>query len=443
MSTERISYLPTDGLTYDPQDPKYWEEQALQKEVTRVFEVCHGCRMCFKYCDSFPALFKFIDENHDGDVNKVTKKETDQVMNSCFQCKLCEVQCPYTPRDKHEFQLDFPNLVHRYQAQKYRKEGAPLRDELLARPALAGRMARMSFGVANSMNRVSLHRWFLELTLGISKKKLLPDFANSTFEKWAEKAGWMKGPKVEAVLFQTCYVDHNEPQIGRDTISVLDKNQVKVGCEKGLQCCGMPAWEHGDLELLRKQAHHNIDKLSPFVESGSKVLAINPTCSMMMRKEYPHLVSPEYQEKAKALAEKVQDPSEFLWSIREEERFNTKTKRKEGVKLSYHAPCHLRAQNIGFKARDLMKKLLGIQPTLVAECCGHNGTYAMKKESFEASARIGERSFSGMKAPESEIWATDCPLAAIQFEQHAGVKPMHPMSVLADAYRAGEEKERI
>ena len=107
-----------------------------------------------------------------------------------------------------------------------------------------------------------------------------------------------------------------------------------------------------------------------------------------------------------------------------------------GGKVAYHAPCHLRAQAVGFKGRDLLRKIPGVQVAgTVMECCGHDGTYAMKVEGFEASARIGRNAFDGMKNAGGEVWATECPLAAIQFEQHAGVKPMHPMSILARAYR--------
>src|SRR5690606_33201356 len=111
MSQGPISYKPTAGLSYDPSEPVYWDRPALAQEVTRAFEICHGCRMCFKYCDAFPSLFELIDKRHDGDVTKITPAETAGVMDACFQCKLCEVQCPYTPRDGHEFQLDFPKLV--------------------------------------------------------------------------------------------------------------------------------------------------------------------------------------------------------------------------------------------------------------------------------------------------------------------------------------------
>jgi hypothetical protein len=66
-----ISYKPTAGLSYDPEEPKYWDEGALAGEIQRVFEICHGCRMCFKYCDSFPILFDLLDRKHEGDVRKI------------------------------------------------------------------------------------------------------------------------------------------------------------------------------------------------------------------------------------------------------------------------------------------------------------------------------------------------------------------------------------
>ncbi len=431
-----ISYAPTDGLSYDPAEVIYWDRQALNQEVERAFEICHGCRMCFKYCDSFPRLFKFIDERHDGDVRKLTGDETDEVMDACFQCKLCEVQCPYTPRDDHQFQLDFPKLVHRYVAERAKRRGVPLAARVLGNPDGAGRAARLSGGLANAANRVGLHRWFMQKLLGIHRQKLLPEFAARTFERWATNQGLIGDtPGGEVVLFQTCFVQHNEPEIGRDTVTVLQQNGVDVRCARGLECCGMPAWEHGDLDSLRAQARRNLDILSPFVDQGAKVVAINPTCSMMLRMEYPQLVAPADRPRAAQLAEAVMDPSEFLWSIRDQERFNTDFRSSPGSTVAYHAPCHLRAQAIGFKGRDLLRKIPGTQPRITMECCGHNGTYAMRTDGFQPSQRIGAKAFDGLQAADAEVWATDCPLAALQFAQHAGRKPLHPMSVLARAYR--------
>jgi Fe-S oxidoreductase len=400
--------------------------------------------MCFKYCDTFSGLFRLLDdERHNGEVRKIDPLETDRLMRACFQCKLCEVQCPYTPRDKHEFQLDFPALVHRYKAVRNKDKGGKMRDKVLGNPDGAGAMARLSLGMANVLNKVGVHRWFMEQTLGIHRDKLLPDFASETFEAWARGKGYMAdAPKAEVVLFQTCFVQHNEPQVGKDTLEVFEKNGVDVKCVAGLVCCGMPAWESGDLDGLRAQAHTNLDLLMPLVENGALVVAINPTCSMMMRREWPHLLEGEDRARAEKLSEAIRDPGEYLWSIRNEERFNTDFKSAPD-KVAYHTPCHLRAQGVGFKGRDLMKKIPGVQPSMVMECCGHNGTFAMTTEGFEASIRIGQKAFDGMKGAEADVWASDCPLAALQFEQHAGKKPLHPMSVLARAYRADGFPKKI
>jgi len=428
--------MPTDGLCYDPEESKYWEEESLNQEIIRVFEVCNGCRMCFKYCDSFPSLFKFVDE-YEQDVKKLTQPQIQTVMNDCFQCKLCEVQCPYTPRDKHEYQLDFPKLVHRYNAVKNKKHGSRFRDRFLANVDFAGFMARMSLGTANLMNRVSVHRFFMETFLGIHRKKLLPNFSSRTFTSIVKKMGKIKPPSedIEAVIFQTCYVENNEPSIGLDTLEVLEKNQIRTACVSGLKCCGMPSWEHGDIDTLRKNARHNLDVLLPYVEKGAKILSINPTCGMVMRREYIELLETKDRADAEKIAGAVMDPGEFLWSIRDQERFNTEFKSTPGESVAYHAPCHLRAQAVGFKGRDLLRKIPGVTPKFILECCGHDGTYAMKKESFEKSAKAGKRAFEGMQNAETEVWSTECPLAAIQFKQHAGVKPMHPMSILARAYK--------
>jgi len=432
-----ISHQPSDGFCYDPSEPSYWSLAALQKEINRIFEICQGCRLCFKYCDTFTKLFALLDEKYDGDVRRITARETEQLLDSCFQCKLCDVQCPYAPRENHPYQLDFPKLVHRFRAIRTRRNKLPLRERLLTNPDLAGRLARASLGLANVGNRMKAQRWLMEKTLGIHRRKLLPDFAPESFEAWAVKTGRMAaGPGCEAVLFQTCFVQHNQPEIGRDTIAVMESNGVDVKCVRGLRCCGMPAWEKGNLAAVRSQAKQNLRILLPFVLQGAKVIAVNPTCSMMLRREYPSLVAPEDRAAAAKLAAAVMDPSEFLWSIRHEDRFNTQFMSTPGGTVSYHAPCHLRAQSIGFPSRDLLRKIPGVTLKMVQECCGHDGTYAMTVEGFEPSQRIGRKAFTAMSESGAELWATDCPLAGLQFHQHAGNRPLHPMSILARAYRA-------
>jgi len=432
----RGTYAPTDGLAYDPEDPVYWDEAALQRETARVFDVCAGCRMCFKYCDAFPRLFTLADTEHDGDARALTAPQTAAVFNDCFQCKQCEVNCPYSPRDAHPFAVDFPRLAHRHKAQQARQRGVTLRERVLANPDALGLAARLGGGLANRLNRNTAHRLLLEKTLGIHRDKQLPAFAPRTFEAWAAEAGLIaRAPGAEAVLFQSCYVDNNEPEIGRDTVDVLRAHGVEVRGVRGLGCCGMPAWECGDLPEMRRRARRNLDVLMPHVEAGSAVVVLGPTCGLMLRHEYPTLVGPADRDRARKLAAAVRDPAELIASTRGPGRPAPPAPvAPPPERVAYHLACHQRAQAIGFPARDLMRRAGVGQVVTVGECCGHDGSYAMKVESFEASCRIGRKAFDGLRAAEATTWVTDCPLAAIQIEQNAGTKPLHPMSLLARVY---------
>jgi Fe-S oxidoreductase len=104
--------------------------------------------------------------------------------------------------------------------------------------------------------------------------------------------------------------------------------------------------------------------------------------------------------------------------------------------VAYHVPCHLRAQNIGFRSRDLMRLIPGATIRMVEQCCGHDGTWAMRTDSYPLSLVTGKKAFEQMQAVEGKVMATDCPLAAIHFEQGIGQRPIHPIQVLARAYRA-------
>jgi ferredoxin len=106
-ATRVDSKEPPMTITYDPKHPKYLDEKDVRDELTRVYDLCHGCRLCFKFCTSFPTLFDFIDQHDDQDAGKLTVAQQDQVIDECFQCKLCYINCPYIP-GQSEWELDFP-----------------------------------------------------------------------------------------------------------------------------------------------------------------------------------------------------------------------------------------------------------------------------------------------------------------------------------------------
>jgi len=449
-----IKAEPTKGLSYDPGEDRYWDESALEGELERVFDICHGCRLCFNLCPSFPDLFAAVDRN-DGDVRKLNAADKEKVVDDCYQCKLCYIKCPYTPDDEHAFQLDFPRLMLRYTAQRAKRRGVGVRQKVLGNPMAVGRLAAPAAGLANTANKVRFHRAVMEKMLGIHRDKQLPEFYRETFEKWiARRRVPDFAVRDEVVLFHTCFVNFNNPQLGRDTVEVLERNRVRVYSPKQT-CCGMPALDGGDIDFARKQVRQNIEALRGEVARGRAVLAINPTCSYMLKKEYVELADRHLREDARRLAEATMDPSEYLFMRKRQGDFDLGFLSTPG-EVAYHVPCHLRAQNIGFRSRDMMKTIPGAKIRIVEGCCGHDGTWAMKKEHFAQSMRIGEAVFEQMRCPQSTVaagarvgesesaahgreacqTATDCPLAAIHIEQGTGRRPLHPLQILARAYRA-------
>lgn len=440
-TNEPIRYAPTDGLTYNPNEPKYWDKEALDKELFRAFDLCNGCRLCFRFCQSFPILFEAVDTH--GDVRQIPKAKTHEIIDTCFQCKLCYVNCPYTEAESHEFKLDFPRLMLRANAQRRREEGVPWRERLLGNPDLLGKFGTLTPALANWANTLRPNRLVLEKGLGVHRDKLLPKFERPTFEVWfrqqtggAEETADGTHP---VVLFVTCFGNYNKPALGKAAYTVLRHNDCRVACPT-LNCCGMPALDGGDVDFARRQARQNVAQLLPYVERGYDIAVVNPTCSLMLKQEYPELLhipgDVRITEAARQVAAATRDISEYLFGLRREGHFREDFQSTPGGPVAYHAPCHLRMQNIGFRGRDLMRRIPGVQPKLVAECSGHDGTWAMKQENFDLALKNGQRAFDGMRNAEAELWVTDCPLAAVQFEQACGKAALHPVEVLERAYRA-------
>lgn len=442
-------FSPTPGLTYNPNDPQYFDATALEGELARSFDLCHSCRLCFKFCQSFPTLFRAIDDE-DRDARDLPQAVTRQVVDECFGCRLCYVNCPYTPDEGHEFQLDFPALLLRARAQRVAHEGLPRRERLLGDPDRLGRQGTRLPVLANACNQNRVFRLLMEKVLGIHRDKRLPPFASHTFEAWFEDqhgaARETSAGTHPVVLFYTCYINYNRPEIGQAAVEVLAHNDCRVACP-AVNCCGMPALDGGDLDSARRQARANVERLAPLVERGYRIAAINPTCSLMLKREYPLLLDdpnePELAAAARRVAQASRDVSEYLFEQRAAGHYRTDYRSTPQGKIAYHVPCHLKAQAIGFRGRDLLRGIPGVRVQLVDRCSGHDGTWAMKKEYFELSLVNGRAACDELEAAEADVWTSDCPLAALQFEQATGRRPLHPIEVLARAYRGDGFAHRL
>ena len=421
---------------YDPTDIRYYDEKDLRTEAERIFGRCADCRLCVKFCGSFPKLFEAIDEYctddkyAEVDTKKLKHQDIDSVVDLCFQCKLCYIKCPYTPGD-HDWAIDFPRLMARAKAQRVKKQGVPLRDRLLGTPDLVGRIGTAIADFANRANENSINRQLLHRTLGIHKDKKLPPFASKPFaahfRTYRQKIS--SEPVARIAFFSTCYVNYNQPEIGLDTLAVMEHNNVDVAFAYE-QCCGMPLWHNGDMDGALKFAKQNVSRLIDHVTQGRTVVATVPTCSQMIRVEYPRMLG---SDEAKRVAAQTMDPMEFLARLAAQGKLK-KDFRTGAGEITYHVPCHLRAQNVGYKTRDILAMLPETKVRVVEECSGHNGTWAMKKENFEQSLKWGTRAFHAMAEGNPSVTCSDCPLAAIQIEQGNGRRPLNPMQILARSY---------
>jgi Fe-S oxidoreductase len=290
--------------------------------------------------------------------------------------------------------------------------------------------------LSNWANAFPPHRAMMEKVLGIERSRRLPTFHRRTFASWMTARGTRPAtPGRTVTLFYSCSVNYNEPQVGRDTVSVLEKNNCAVKCPEQV-CCGMPFLDGGDIESARKNARKNVLSLKGAAERGDRIVVPQPTCSYVLKNEYPLLVP---GEDAKRVAAATMDVFEYLASRKAEGTLNTGFLGKSPGRVSYQMPCHLRAQNIGFKTRDILQTVPGTSVRVVEKCTAMDGTWGMKKEYFKTSMQFAQKAAAEMAAFEPDVFSTDCSLSALQIEEASGRKPVHPMALLREAYGIPEE----
>ena len=420
-------------MPFDLRDPTFWDEAAVDRELGRVFDICHGCRMCFNYCPSFPALFDAVDEHEvrgEGETEALTHDEKWKVVDLCYQCKLCYVKCPYTP--PHEFNVDFPRLVLRAKAVRARREGVTRQDRILGDPdGTARRSTGLMAPLVNWANGQKPLRVLVEKAVGIHRERVLPPFARETFERWfgrTHPAEPALGVRTVA-LFETCSVNYNYTHIGAAAVQVLEHNGIDV-LRPPQRCCGMPALDGGDVDAAVATARANVEALLPFVERGVPVVVLGPTCGYTIKQEWPSLVA---TDAAKRVAGATLDLGEFLAREHAAGRLRKDFTRGQG-KLGYHVPCHLRAQNIGAPFTALMSLLPETTVEPIERCSAFDGTWGMKREYYELSRKYAKKLVRAFEDAEASRLVSDCPLAGLNVTEELGVTPVHPVEVLRDAY---------
>jgi len=392
-------------------------QQALDAELERVYDICHGCRRCVSLCDAFPTLFDLIDNSETMEVDGVAKTDYRNVVDSCYLCDLCyQTKCPYVP--PHEWNLDFPHLMLRAKAVYYKQNKPPLKTRVLASTRAVGRLASIPVvaETVNAVNRSPAMRTILEKLLGVHRDAKLPEYHADTLRRRMKKHPFIEGIPEEAAptrgkvaLFATCYCSVNTPEIAEDLVRVLEHNGIPVALTAKETCCGMPRYEHGNLDAVDKARRTNIPELIRLIDQGCDILAAIPSCVLMFKQELP-LMYPQDADVQKVKAH-IFDPFEYLMLRHKAGKLNTDFKQPLGT-VAWHAACHQRVQNIGSKTKEVLDLVPDTRVEAIERCSGHDGTYGVRVETYEKSKKIGRGTVAKIKRVEFDWFASDCPMAA-------------------------------
>ena len=422
----------------------FYDEEMLGQELTRVFDICHGCRRCVSLCTSFPTLFDLIDDGKTGEVDGVDRRDFGKVVDQCYLCDLCYMtKCPYVP--PHDSNVDFPHLMLRAKAIKFKKGKVRIRDRLLSATDAIGKLAAIPVvaQIVNSANRNGPVRSLVDKVIGIHRDRVLPPYSPSRFRHKAKSSSaWpvRDGAKTpgKVAVFATCYVNFNEPDIGHDLLAILAHNEIPFRIVEKEACCGMPKLELGDLESVANLKEINIPPLAALAREGYAILTAVPSCTLMFKKELPLMFSGDAD--VLAVSKAMFDPFEYFVSRARDGLLKTSFETSPG-KVSYHIPCHSRVQNMGQKTREMLQMIPGTVVNTVERCSGHDGTWGVKSEYFANSMKIGRPVFRQMANGDPDYISSDCAIACRHIAQGMSegangkfVKSAHPLTLLRLAY---------
>jgi len=440
MSTREGSLEAPTRHPIDWKSPDFYDKDKLNAELHRVYDICHGCRRCISLCIAFPTLFDLVDESKTGEVDSVDKKDFAKVVDQCYLCDLCYMtKCPYVP--PHQWNVDFPHLMLRAKAVKFKQGEVRFRDRLLSSTDAIGKLAAIPVvaQTVNALNGNGAARALMQKVIGVHQERKLPPYSPSRFRNGAPVSQPHAVKNSErtpgkVAIFATCYVNYNEPGIGYDLIKLLDHNEIPYVIVAKEACCGMPKLELGDLESVARLKSVNIPPLARLAREGYAIVTAVPSCTLMFKSELALLFPGDVE--VKLVSEAMFDPFEYLVLRHKDGLLKTDFKQPLG-KVSYHIPCHSRVQNMGQKTREALQFVPHTTVTTVERCSGHDGTWGVKSEYYANSMKIGRPVFKAMAASDPDYISSDCAIAARHIQQGMGetrAQREHPLTLMRIAY---------
>ena len=384
-----------------------------------------------------------IDSSKEEDVKSLSSQQFPKVVDACTLCDMCFMtKCPYVP--PHEFNIDFPHLMLRYRSLQ-RKQGKlkqiSIQLSKIDRNAKIGILFSKIINFLTNIKNI-FFRNILEIFAGVDKKAYLPKYNNQTLVDYAKRniheinsLAPAHGRKV--VIYSTCFVNYNKKNTGIAAIKVLKKNGVKV--ENSYPgCCGMPFFEQADLKKVTEQAKKVSKELLSWIDKGYEVITLTASCGLMLKFEWPLLLPNDTD--IKKLSKHTRDIDEYIVDISNKEGLSQGLEEIDGG-VTIHNACHSRAQNMGNKAREMLKLIPNIKLDVVERCAGHGGTFGVMKQTHNIAIKVGQPAAKQIKNKKNKYMASDCPLAA----NHLGKmtkdtnlihdEALHPIELMAKAYK--------
>jgi len=409
--------------------PLTWPEEAVEPRLT--VDHCLKCNICTAACPVMAVTEAFMGPKAVGPQAERFRHPhlpiPDDSVSWCSACGTCSRVCP------HGVAVAEINLQAK--ARLVEQRGAPLRDRLISRPEMIGRLARPLARAFNWALESRPLRWALEATFGIHRQAPLPKVQRRTLRSRMPERCVRAPDEVPAsegrpvAYFHGCGAEHYEPWVGEATIAVLEA----LGCKVVLppqRCCGLPLQSNGLFDAARRYARANLSTLSPFAEAGYPIIGSSTSCTLALKHDYRVVLGLEGQASA-WVAGATWDLCEFiLWELAE--AWEAAERAEVPGHALYHAPCQLRSHGIGYPAVELLRRVPGLTLTISdSECCGVAGTYGLKRERYRVAADVGAGLFEQVQASGAEFVITDSESCRWWIERHAGVPAFHPVEILA------------
>ena len=391
------------------------------------FEQCIKCTICTVYCPVAAVNPNFPGPKQAGpDGERLRLKQADfydEALKYCLNCKRCEVACPSN--------VKIGDIIQAARI-KHSKKKPKLRDMLLANTDIMGTLATPFAPLVNPILGLKATKYVLDKTLQIDRNRTFPKYAFGTFESWYKKHAKKEQEKYPEQLsyFHGCYVNYNNPQLGKDLIKVMNALNIGVQLLSKEKCCGVALISNGLINQAKKQASVNIEAIRESVHKKKRpVIATSSTCTFTIRDEHPHLLDIDNED----VKEDVELATRYIYRLLSQTDKKLKVSDKK-IKVAYHTPCHMEKLGWAYYSIELLKLIPNIELTVLdPNCCGIAGTYGFKKENYETSQAIGNPLFKQIAASDIDYVVSDCETCKWQIEMSTEAKCEHPISILARA----------